>query len=278
VLHEIHINMAKPFFERLRTYYDKIAEILRGEADAASIFPNTSDIGFAKELIYAEFLKQHAPSKCNVFLGGFLFGENGDESKQLDVIISTDTAPRFDFHNAQGTGKSFGPVDGCLGVASLKSTLDKAQLFDALSGIASIPNTKPIEQRITLGLQINNYDDWPLKIIYATNGLEHMTILNHIKDYYDVQNPGIPTNRRPDVIHVAGKYVIFRITKGQHVIDMNDEKKKIEQVKEGTFYSFITNPDLQAMTRIIADLQERAYATNHIRYDYSEMFNKINGI
>ena len=44
------------------------------------------------------------------FLGGFLFGEDGEESKQLDVIISTDTAPRYDFRNPQGKGKSFGIV------------------------------------------------------------------------------------------------------------------------------------------------------------------------
>ncbi len=66
------------------------------------------------------------PSKCNVFLGGFLFGEDGDESKQLDVIISTDTSPKYDFHNSGGKGKSFAPVEGCLGVASIKSFLDKS--------------------------------------------------------------------------------------------------------------------------------------------------------
>ena len=74
-----------------------------------------------RERIYAEFLRQHAPSKCNVFLGGFLFDDDGSESSQLDVIVTTDTAPRFDFHNPDGGGKSFSPVEGTLGVASIKS-------------------------------------------------------------------------------------------------------------------------------------------------------------
>ena len=100
-------------------------------------------------------------------MGGFLFGENGDESKQLDIIISTDTAPRYNFHNSDGKGKSFGPVEGCLGVASIKSTLDKSQLEDSLNGIASIPKTQPIGNRANPALLIKNYEDWPYKIIYA---------------------------------------------------------------------------------------------------------------
>ena len=34
-----------------------------------------------------EFLRLHAPTKCNVFFGGFLFGTDGSESKQLDVLF-----------------------------------------------------------------------------------------------------------------------------------------------------------------------------------------------
>ena len=143
-----------------------------GNADAATVFPNPSDIGGAREKIYADFLRQHAPSKCNVFLGGFLFQDDGTESKQLDVIVTTDTAPRFDLHNPDGGGKSFSPVEGTIGVASIKSTLDKQQLFDALSGIASIPPTKSLDGRVSPILKVSNYDDWPYKIIYASNGLK----------------------------------------------------------------------------------------------------------
>ncbi len=115
--------MAQPFFERLRSYYIDVAKVLRGEADPASVFANTTDIGMSRELAYKEFLKQHAPSKCNVFLGGFLFDEDGVESKQLDIIVTTDTAPRFNFNIREGAGKSFSPVEGTLGVVAVKSTL-----------------------------------------------------------------------------------------------------------------------------------------------------------
>jgi len=266
--------MPKPFYDRLKTYFDKVGEVLRGEAEAGSIFPNTSDIGLSRELIYSEFLKQHAPSKCNVYLGGFLFGEDGSESKQLDVIISTDTAPKYDFHNPDGKGKSFGPVEGCLGVASIKSTLDKDQLIDSLKGIASIPETQPLAKRLNPMAILEGYDDWPYKIIYASNGLRETTIMKHLNDFYDL-NPQIPIFRRPDIIHVAGKYVIFRIKKGMSIKKPDGSNHEIEECK---FHSFNTNPDRQAMVWTLDELQKKATATNHINYNYSEIINKISGL
>jgi len=91
--------MAQDFYTRLHDYYEKVTGVLRDEADIASVFPNPSDIGEALEKIYANFLRQHAPSKCNVFLGGFLFHADGSESKQMDVIVTTDTALRLKEHS-----------------------------------------------------------------------------------------------------------------------------------------------------------------------------------
>jgi len=266
--------MTKPFYDRLKTYFEKVGQVLRGEADAASIFPNTSDIGLSRELIYAEFLKQHAPSKCNVYLGGFLFGEEGDESKQLDVIISTDTTPRYNFHNQDGKGKSFGPVEGCLGVASIKSNLDKDQLIDSLKGIASIPKTQTLQGRISPMMKIDGYDDWPYKIIYASSGLASTTILGHINDFY-AANAQIPITRRPDIIHVAGKYVIFRIKKG---ISVRKPDGTDFPVAEGDFHIFETNPDMHAMIWTLDELQKKATASNHIIYNYSAIINKLSGM
>jgi hypothetical protein len=163
--------MAQNFFVRLRGYYENVAAVLRGEADTAGIFPNSSDIGLAREKLYVDFLKLHVPAKCNVFLGGFLFDLDGAESRQLDVIIATDLAPRFDLHNRDGAGKSFAPVEGALAVASIKSTLNKHELEDALSGLASIPPTRSLSGRQALGFTIANYPDWPYKIVYASKGI-----------------------------------------------------------------------------------------------------------
>jgi len=107
-------------------------------------------------------------------------------------------------------------VERTIGIASIKSTLDKKELIDSLALIATIPPTKPLEKRVTLGISIKNYDDWLYKIIYASEGIEGKTILQHLVEYYSA-NPQIPITRRPNLIHVAGKYVIFRVVEGMAV-------------------------------------------------------------
>ena len=143
-------KMPKPIYKRLAEYYVKVAEVLRGEASVASIFPNTTDIGLSREGIYAELLRNHVPSKCNVFLGGFVFDEDGNESKQLDIIVSTDTTPRF--RPTPGSAKSFSPIEGTIGIISIKSKLDKKELNDALDGIASIPPMSALKGRTSFAV------------------------------------------------------------------------------------------------------------------------------
>jgi hypothetical protein len=265
--------MAQSFFHRLRNYYLKVAEVLRGDADVASVFPNTTDVGMSRERIYADFLRQHAPSKCNVFLGGFLFDDNGIESKQLDVIVTTDTTPLFDFHNREGTGKSFSPVEGTIGVASIKSMLDKAQIEDALSGIASIPPMKSLEGRVSFAITIGDYDDWPYKIVYATNGLEGGTILQHVNSFY-AQHPDIPITRRPHIIHVAGKYVIIRIVHGMKLFSATDGSEK--ELPLGNFHLFTRDPDLQGILWALDGLQQNAAASTEILFSYRDLIKKVN--
>lgn len=268
--------MAGQFFQRLRTYYLDVAAVLRGEAKAASIFPNTTDIGMSREHVYAEFLRQHAPSKCNVFFGGFIFGEDGSESAQLDVLVTTDTTPRFNFHNKDGQGKSFSPVEGTLAVASIKSTLNKNELEDVLAGIAGIPPTVPLGDRLSLfDISIPNYDDWPYKIIYASDGISAESLLGHLNNYY-LSNPHIPLGRRPNVIHVSGKYVIFRTLAGMRV--WNSDKQRTEDVEVGIFRQFTRDPDLQGILWVLDALQQRATASTHILYSYTEIINRINGL
>jgi hypothetical protein len=266
--------MAHPFFNRLKEYFEDVSAVLKGEAEASSIFPNTSDIGVSRELIYAEFLKQHVPSKCNVFLGGFLFGEDGEESKQLDVIISTDTAPRYNFLNQDGRGKSFGPVEGTLGVASIKSTLNKEQLIDSLLGIASIPANLPIGKRLNPLIRMSNYEDWPYKIIYASDGIAAETLLAHLNSFYKSATH-IPLSRRPHIIHVAGKYVIFRIKEDMSIKNLDGTK---ENAEIGTFHIIKTDSDMQAIVWTLDELQHLATAATHINFNYSAIINKINGI
>lgn len=265
--------MAKDFYDRLRDYYSDVGKVLVGKADAAAIFPNPTDKGMSREETYAEFLVQHAPSKCNVLFGGFLFDEDGNESKQLDIIVTTDTAPRFNFHNS---GKSFSPVEGTLGVVSVKSTLDKKELFDALSGIASIPPTKSLEGRISTFMKIKNYDDWPLKVIYATDGIAADTLMKHLDDYYYTINPETPITRRPNFIHVAGKYLVARVIEGMKM--QNPKTGEITELTEGQYSLVTTGADVQAIVWTLNQLQLNASASSQILFSYGEIINKVSGL
>jgi hypothetical protein len=266
--------MATNFIDRLRSYYLNVAKVLRGEADAAAVFPNPTDKGGNRELIYAEFLRQHAPSKCRVFLGGYLFDEDGNESKQLDVIVTTDTTPRFDLHNTDGKGKSFSPVEGCLGAVSVKSQLNKDGILDALEGIASIPPTRSLEGRVNPMLTIRDYDRWPLKVVYATDGVSCDTAKTHISDFYSA-NPGIPPSRRPEYIHVLGKYVLA-LKSRDLTLRASTSGREVE-FSQGHYFSIEDDSDLHAIVRVLNKLQSLAALSSQINFDYLQMFNRVAG-
>jgi uncharacterized protein DUF6602 len=267
--------MPAPFYERLRAYYIKVAEVLRGEADAAKIFPNTTDIGMSRERVYAEFLRTHVPSKCNVFFGGYVFGDDGSESKQTDVIVTTDTAPRFNFHNPDGVGKAFSPVEGTLAVASIKSNLDKDGLFDALEGIASIPPTASLDKRVLPLLKVENYEDWPYKIVYATRSISPQALLTHLFEFYQ-RYPNIPFSRRPHLIHVSGQLCVFRAITGMSMWDIPSGKS--EKLDVGSFHPITKDPDLQAILWTLQGIQERATASSHILFGYGSLINRVNDL
>lgn len=97
--------MSEPLLTRLRDYYIQNAKSLLAISKAASIYANYTDKGLSREKLYYDFLTSHLPWKCKVFFGGALFDDNGQESKQLDIIITTDTSPRWDLHNRDSSGK-----------------------------------------------------------------------------------------------------------------------------------------------------------------------------
>jgi hypothetical protein len=262
--------MAAPFFERLRRYYRDVGKVLRDEADAASIFPNTTDIGVSRERVYAEFLRQHLPSSCSVMLGGFLFDRQGRESKQVDIIVVDDLAPQFNFHNRDGHGKAFACIDGCVGVASIKSTLNSAELRDTLENFASLPDKTPAEGRQNPLARINGYDNWPFKIVYAKSGVSLETMLETLNDFYR-DNPSVPHNRRPDLIHVGASSCIAKV--GPEGGSTRDGT----MVSPGSFHpmSMPGNADAYALPTVVAELQTTAAAARYLITDYKFLVENI---
>lgn len=197
-----------PFFTRLRDYWESVGKALRGEAEVASIFPNATDVGVSRERLYVEFLRAHVPAFCNVSLGGFAFGADGSESRQIDVLVSSGSSLRFDFQNKDGQGKSFACVDGLVAAISLKSTLDGKEILEAVQNLAWIPSVAPLGKRYhPLGPPLKDYNSWPLRVIYAPRGVKPVTAIEHLTTATATLQPA----NWPDFVHVCGQYVIVKI-------------------------------------------------------------------
>lgn len=260
--------MPKEFHYKLQQYYSAIGRVLKGEADTASIFPNSTDVGMSRERVYLEVLKRHLPSSCNVRQGGFLFDIEGNESQQIDVIVNNDKSIRFDFNNPDGSGKSFSCIEGCVAVASIKSTLDSRRLKDSLLNLSSLPDKAPLNGRQNPRVRISNYDDWPFKIVFAFDGVSSEITYTTLESFY-AENSNIPIFKRPNIIHVAGKYVITRVGgQGGTTIDGT-------QLEPNSYQLLLSHPDEYGIPFVIASIQEIAAASDHVIYNYGELINKL---
>jgi len=244
-------------------YYTNVGKVLRGEAGAASVFANTIDIGASRERIYAEVLKAHLPSSCNVVFGGFLFDQEGNESKQIDILVINESSPRFDFHNKDGTGKSFACIDGCVGVVSVKSKLDSAQLIDSLENIASIPDKQPLPNDQIIGGITLDSSDWPCKIVYASDGITLSSLQESLTHFYS-DNPRIPFHKRPNLIHVAGKYAIVRSK-------VDSTGPDGTAARSGDFIGKNDATDAFGILTATLYIQEIALASKYVLYCYRKM-------
>jgi hypothetical protein len=249
--------MTQPFFSRLSDYYAKVGSVLRGEAGSAAIFPNGTDIGQSRERVYAEFLRLHLPSSCSVSFGGFVFGLDGTESRQVDLLITSDSSPKYDFHNPDGNGKTFTCIDGLLAVASIKSNLNSSELVDSLENLASLPAKSDVTGKVMPLLNVPNYSDWPFKIIYASNGANAETIIKSLNDFY-LERPNIPFVSRPNLIHVAGKYNIVRIGEG------GGSTRDGTKLPENSFHIHQDTTDVFALAYAVQKIQNNAAASKHI--------------
>ena len=259
-------------FHRLHGYFESISEGLSAKAKAASVFPNKSDIGNNRESAYEDFLRGHIPGSCSVMKGGFIFGQDGSESKQIDLIVINNSAIRFNLPE-NDSRKSFSFIEGAIGAISVKSMLDKDQLIDSLENINSIPDIVPLKGRVNPMIVIGDEYCPIIKMVYAHDGLSADTILEHLDEFYKSKN--IPHSRKPVIIHVLNKYMIIRCDG----IDMSQKDLstgKIISLEIGKFYKFEGRINIQAMMYVLARLQEYSSLYNNVSYDHLYLLNKIN--
>ena len=198
-------------FERLRDYFQGIAEGLADDKSASRVFPNPTDAGVSREDLLVGFLIAHLPKRCEAIKGGFIFDSEGNESRQIDLIITNDLTLQFkQFDKAGQLGKSFNCVEGCYCAMSVKTTLDRSSILDALENFASIPPMPDMQGRLNPSLSNREqFQDLPYKVVFAFDGLAGETALGHLDRFYE--GSATPQNRRPDLIVVNNKYAIVHV-------------------------------------------------------------------
>jgi hypothetical protein len=116
-------------------------------------------------------------------------------------------------------------------------------------------------------VKIRGYENWPYKIVYASNGITLNTTLDTINKYYE-ENNTIPNNKRPDIIHVCGKYNIIRV--GENATTRGGQK-----IEANTFWGHQDTSDAYTLLTTILSIQEILLASKEIYYNYSELVNKL---
>ena len=257
-------------FERLRDYFQGIADGLAGQRSASAVFPNPTDAGISREDLLIEFLIRHLPKRCEAIKGGFIFDSEGNESRQIDLIITNDLTLQFKQFDGSGQlGKSFNCVEGCYCAISVKTRLDGQSLSDALSNLASIPPMPDLAGRLNPMLEgQQSFQDLPYKVIFAFDGVAPKTVLKHIEKFYE--NSLVLENRRPDLIIVNNNYAII------HVGGKGGETRGGSKIAPYTFHS-VQRLDVGAYSLmfLLAEIQVAANYGSQILMTFDPYLNKI---
>ena len=164
----------------LVTYFESQAD--RIDKEKETILDNRPDIGYLREDAVLDFLKRHTPERCASIKGGFIFDHLGNRSKQIDIIITSDSTLQFNSTLSNTYGKSFNCIEGCYAAISVKTKLTKDALIDCINNLSSIPLLKNIKPNPLVG----NFDKFikqvPLKVIFAFDGDSVDNIKMHMQE------------------------------------------------------------------------------------------------
>ena len=194
--------MSTDAFAKMAEYFESLVQEMKSEARQAGLLQNTTAVGTGRGN-FPSPLERHLPDNCEVFRGGYVFNVEGETSRQIDVIATSGPTPRFEIlPNLQ----AIAPLEGTIGVAEVKTKLDKAELHKALENFASLPQITDPAKALNPNIGIVGAEfwwDWPYKVIFAYAAIDKETLYRHLLEFY-AKRPEIPPQRRPSLIHLLG--------------------------------------------------------------------------
>lgn len=187
----------------LGEYFNQIADILASRAELGGDSVENVDIGTNREAICRELLQKHMPKRFMTYLGGDVFGVGGTRSGQIDILVNHDMSINF-LENY----KIRCPVESVTAAIAVKSKLTKKEIFSALSNLATIPPCHP--SVVKLPPYKNTFDNyamhWPALFVFAYDGVECKTCIQHIVEFYLEHD--VPLSRIPRAVIVNRKYIV----------------------------------------------------------------------
>jgi hypothetical protein len=190
---------------RIQNYFNGVADKIASSSAIASTAQHRPDIGSNREDIVRDFLLRHLPKRLSPHIGGKIISHDGQESGQIDVIVSNDLGVRFDENE-----RTFFIAESVAGAFTVKSTLEKITLIDALTNIATIPepDVKIFDFKfLKAGATEAFLDFHPSLYVFAYEGIGGETCLAHINEFYR-NHPEISHRKYPKGIVVNRKYMI----------------------------------------------------------------------
>jgi len=190
-------------------YFQSEADDLDNVFNKTKGFTN-ADAGDLREDSLLDFLKRHIPSRTKISKGGYLFDSDGNKSKQMDLLLTNNLTLQFS-QSSESSRKVFNCIEGCVAAITVKTNLNKTDLFNSLDNLASIPLEKKF---IRTNSNISNYEDLlnevPQKIIFAYKGPSLEKTIENITEYHKINNPD--QRQKFSVLIVNNEYVIVRLT------------------------------------------------------------------
>jgi len=193
----------------IREYFNASAARISHDAMSGSVTGHSGDTGSNREDIIVDWVNRHTPSRFKCVLGGRVLGLKQAMSSQIDCMVISDIVPRFELHK-----RSICVVESLAMAISIKSKLDKHQLFESLNNLSSIPRVSGEVIAETSSIKRSGFYDnlinvAPSLVIWAYDGINPDTLLLHLNQWL-IDNQSVPKNRLPISIIVNEKYIIQR--------------------------------------------------------------------
>jgi len=259
-------------------YFQGIADDISNAKQISAIFPNMSDLGDVRENVLLKFLQLHLPSRCSVLKGGCVFDSSNNCSKQIDLLVVNDFSLKFSYFDRDSqNSKNVQTIEGCLAAISVKSTLDKKELHEALLNLSSIP-PMPDSMVEKINPQLYSRESFlglPKKAVFSFSGQSVEKTMEHIGEFYK-EHDSLKDYQRADLIIVNNSFCIERIGKG------GGKTRNGSSVPEGTYHPmFNGTPGNQKkfgtlpLFWLLNTIQKTTLFSPHVLFDYQNYIDAM---